>query len=60
VKKLSYLLLLMVFVFSPMAFAAEFKPYPGSKVDEKATQEANQMAAGSEVPRSRAAGHPIL
>ena len=51
-KKLSYVLLLMVFVFSAVAFAAEFKPYPGSKIDEKATQEANQMAAGSKMGKA--------
>jgi hypothetical protein len=52
VKKLSYVSLLMVFVFSSLAFAAEFKPYPDSRADEKATQEANQMAAGSKMGKA--------
>ena len=51
-KKLSYVLLLIAFVFSSVVFAADFKPYPGSKVDEKATQEANQMAAGSKMGKA--------
>jgi len=52
VKKLSYVLLLMVFVFSSLVIAADFKPYPGAKIDEKATQEANQMAAGSKMGKA--------
>ena len=51
-KKLSYVLLSMVFIFSAVAFAADFKPYPGAKIDEKATQEANQSAAGSKMGKA--------
>jgi hypothetical protein len=43
---------LICFVFPSLVFAAEFKPYPGSKVEEKATQEANQMAAGSKMGKT--------
>ena len=39
-------------VFCLVAFAVEFKPYPGSKVDEKATQESNQMAAASKMGKA--------
>jgi hypothetical protein len=52
VKKLSYVLLLMAFIFSSLVYAADFKPYPGAKIDEKATQEANQMAAGSKMGKA--------
>jgi len=54
-KKVAYVLLPMVFLFSAAVFAADFKPYPSAKIDEKATQEANQLAAGSKmgkVPKS--------
>jgi hypothetical protein len=52
VKKLIYVLLLTVFVFSSVVFAADFKPYPGAKIDEKATQEANQLAAGMKMGKA--------
>lgn len=51
-KKAAYVLLSMAFLFSAVAFAADFKPYPGAKIDEKATQEANQMAAGSKMGKA--------
>ena len=51
-KKTAYVLLSMAFLFSAVAFAADFKPYPSSKIDEKATQEANQMAAGSKMGKA--------
>lgn len=35
--------LLMLIVFSTGVFAADFKPYPGAKIDEKATKEARQQ-----------------
>ncbi len=34
---------MMVFVFSTFVYAAEFKPYPGSKIDTKATKEATEL-----------------
>ena len=34
--------IVLLFPFLTMSFAAEFKPYPGAKVDEKATKEARQ------------------
>ena len=51
-KTVSHVLLSMAFIFSSVAFAADFKPYPGAKIDEKATQEANQMAAGSKMGKA--------
>jgi len=52
-KKMMFILSLsMVLVFSIIALAADFKPYPSSKIDEKATQEANQMAAGSKMGKA--------
>ena len=51
-KKKAYVFLLIIFAFSTVVFAAEFKPYPGAKIDEKATQEANQSAAGSKLGKS--------
>jgi hypothetical protein len=42
-KRVVYvLLLLLFFVFSTAVFSADFKPYPGAKIDEKATKEARQ------------------
>jgi len=51
-KKKAYVFLLIIFAFSTVVFAAEFKPYPGAKIDEKATQEANQSAAGSKMGKA--------
>jgi hypothetical protein len=52
-KKMMFVLLLSIaLVFSIIALAGDFKPYPGAKVDEKATQEANQMAAGSKMGKA--------
>ncbi len=36
-RKPTYIFLLMVFVCSAAVFAAEFKLYPGAKIDERAT-----------------------
>jgi hypothetical protein len=52
-KKIIYVLSLsVVIVFSIFALAGDFKPYPGSKIDEKATQEANQSPAGSKMGKA--------
>jgi len=48
-RKLIYVLLLIVFVCSTPVFAAEFKPYPGAKIDEKATKEAQEVAAAAKM-----------
>lgn len=43
-KRVTYVLtLLMFFAFSIFVFAAEFKPYPGLKIDTKATKEATEI-----------------
>lgn len=43
-KRVIYILsLLMFFVFSTLVFAADFKPYPGLKIDQKATKEATEL-----------------
>ncbi len=34
---------LIFFAFSSFVIAAEFKPYPGSKIDQKATKEATEL-----------------
>ena len=37
----------LIFAFAAMALAADFKPYPGARVDEATTREARQAAAQS-------------
>ena len=44
--------LVIFFALTMVGLAADFKPYPGTKIDEKATQEANQMAAGSKMGKA--------
>jgi hypothetical protein len=52
-KKMMFTLSLsMVLVFSIIALASDFKPYPGAKIDEKATQESNQSPAGSKMGKA--------
>ncbi len=52
-EKIMYVLSLsMVLVCSVIVLAADFKPYPGAKIDERATQEANRMAAGSKMGKA--------
>ena len=48
-RKVIYVLLLVAFAFSPVVFAAEFKLYPGAKIDEKATKEAREGAVASKM-----------
>jgi hypothetical protein len=51
-KRKSYLLiigLLLLLLGATPAFAREWKPYPGAKVDEQATSEANDMAAAAKM-----------
>jgi hypothetical protein len=43
-RKIACVSLFMVFVFSVFVIAAEFKPYPGAQMDEKATKEAKEAA----------------
>jgi len=49
-KKIIYAFLLIAFTFSAAAFAADFKPYPGAKIDEKATKEARDGAIAAKTP----------
>lgn len=43
-KRIIFVLsIIMVFVFSTFVFAVEFKPYPGSKIDNKATKDATEL-----------------
>ena len=44
-KKLSYVLLLMAFVFSSVVFAADFKPYPGAKLEKQLKRQINWQQA---------------
>jgi len=43
-KKIAIVSLFVVLVLSPFVFASEFKVYPGAKIDEKTTKEANEAA----------------
>jgi len=49
-RKVIYVLLLAGFVFSTVGFSAEFKLYPGAKIDEKATKKAMDGAVGAKTP----------
>ena len=49
-RKLTYVLLLLVFVYFTAVIAAEFKIYPGAKIDEKATTEAREGAVAAKMP----------
>lgn len=44
-KKIAWVLSLIGFAFSTLVLAAEFKPYPGAKIDEKATKESRKVLA---------------
>lgn len=52
-KKIFYLLPIVLIILSHV-FAAEFKPYPGAKIDEKATQEANEAAQAAKMSNVKA------
>ncbi|MGB3976943.1 MAG: hypothetical protein WBM02_11640 [bacterium] len=47
--KNSLILIVVACLFSVMASAAEFKPYPGAKVDEQATQESLEAAKAAKM-----------
>ena len=49
-KKTIYVCLLVAFLFSTVIFAAEFKYYPGAKMDEKATKQARDGAVAVKMP----------
>lgn len=48
-KKIAIVSLFVVLVLSPFVFASEFKVYPGAKIDEKTTKEANEAAQGAKM-----------
>ena len=48
-KKIAIVSLFVVLVLSPFVFASEFKVYPGAKIDEKATKEANEAAQAAKM-----------
>lgn len=49
-KKIVYVFLLVAFVFFTAVSAAEFKPYPGAKMDEKATKKVMDGAVAAKTP----------
>jgi hypothetical protein len=53
-KKIAIISLFVVLVFSPFIFAAEFKVYPGAKIDEKATKEAQEAASAAKMSNVKA------
>lgn len=53
-KKIAIVSLFVVLVLSPFVFASEFKVYPGAKVDEKATKEANEAAQAAKMSKAKA------
>ena len=44
IKKVFNIILSIVFIYAALVFASEFKVYPGAKIDEKTTKEANEAA----------------
>ncbi len=48
-KKLICAWLFLIFLFSSILFAADFKPYPGAKLDNTATKEANETAQAAKM-----------
>lgn len=52
-KKVIYMILPIVFTCS-LLFAAEFKLYPGAKMDEKATKEAQEAALAAKMSNVKA------
>lgn len=53
-KKIAIVSLFIFLVFSPFIFAGEFKLYPGAKIDEKATKEANDAAQAAKMSNVKA------
>jgi hypothetical protein len=52
--KLAHLFVLIIFfAFSMVVDAADFKPYPGAKIDEKETKKANEMAAAAKMVKTK-------
>ncbi len=53
-KKIAIVSLFVVLVLSPFVLASEFKVYPGAKMDEKATQEAQEAASAAKMSNVKA------
>ncbi len=54
-KKLNIILAILIcFVFSTLVFAADFKLYPGARIDDKATKEANETTAMAKMSKTKA------
>ena len=53
-KKLVCVGLFLAFIFSSLVSAADFKPYPGAKIDEKVTKEANEAAQAAKMSNVKA------
>lgn len=53
-KKLACIWVFLVLVSSSLVFAADFKPYPGAKVDEMATKESNEAARAAKMSNVKA------
>lgn len=53
-KKIAIVSLFVVLVLSIFVFAAEFKLYPGDRLDEKATKEANEAAQAAKMSNVKA------
>lgn len=53
-KKFVCVLLFLVLAFSSLVFTAEFKSYPGAKIDEKATKEANEATQAAKMSNVKA------
>ena len=49
IKKVFNIILSIVFIYAALVFASEFKVYPGAKIDEKATKEANEAAQAAKM-----------
>ena len=49
IKKVFNIILSIVFIYAALVFASEFKVYPGAKIDEKTTKEANEAAQGAKM-----------
>jgi hypothetical protein len=47
-------ILTFVLVLATIVFAADFKPYPGAKIDYKATKEANEAAQAAKMSNVKA------
>ncbi|MDI9558458.1 MAG: hypothetical protein QM300_09080 [Pseudomonadota bacterium] len=52
IKKVFNIILSIVFIYAALVFASEFKVYPGAKIDEKTTKEANEAAQAPKCPTS--------